>query len=75
MATPKPTYAMGTPKSNLSRGDPNAALSTPGWGQDGRAPAVPGSREKGEKKERRQEKEQPKQAGRWQRRQGIARVP
>lgn len=65
----------GDPKTSLTHGDPDAALSIPGQGQESRAPAAPGSREKGEKKEGIQEKEQNKQESPWQKRQGIARIP
>lgn len=43
----------GDPKTSLTHGDPDAALSIPGQGQETRAPAVSGSREKGGKKKKR----------------------
>lgn len=67
----------GDPKTSLTHGDPDAALSIPGQGQETRAPAVSGSREKGGKKKKKEykKKRKNKQEGPWQKRQGIARIP
>lgn len=54
----------GDPKTSLTHGDPDAALSIPGQGQETRAPAVSGSREKGGKKKKGIQEKEKKQARR-----------